>query len=237
MITTKKNEQLSQAPVIGSPKFIPILFSTEMVKAILSGSKTQTRRKLKKQPDLTKHSHISRGVVLDGKNRETFMFCTGSSNVVENIFCPYGQPGDVLWVRETWNKADNFPTDDNIFLYKETHVSKKRVSAIVWKWKPSIFMPKEACRIFLKVKSVRVERLNDISHEDSIAEGIEIIHNAEPTVNVFQRYDLKEKLGTTNPIYSYQTLWQKINGKDSWKENPFVWVIDFERTERPTGFL
>jgi hypothetical protein len=150
----------------------------------------------------------------------------------ENKTCPYGKVGDVLWVRETFNeyyfdegygyKADF--TDEAIKMLKNT------------KWKSSLFMPKAACRIFLEITDIRVERLRDISEEDAIKEGIEIIHMAEINVPVYKNYLLKEKLLTTNPIKSLQTLWQSINGKQSLEANPWVWVISFKRIEKPTDF-
>lgn len=90
-------------------------------------------------------------------------------------------------------------------------------------------MPRQASRITLEITNVRVERLQDISDEDAVKEGIEVIHMAEPTVPIYKRYDLKENKGTTNPFLSFQTLWKSINGKDSWDANPWVWVIEFKK--------
>lgn len=94
-------------------------------------------------------------------------------------------------------------------------------------WKPSRFMPKVASRIWLMLEEIYPERLQDISEEDASKEGIEIIHFAELTVPVFKNYLLKKKLGTTNPILSFETLWKSINGKKSWDSNPWVWVRKF----------
>ena len=211
--------------------FKPILFSTEMVKAILSGSKVQTRRVVKEEHAPVKISKDNQyAMPLD-----------------RLLSCPYGQVGDVLWVRENYLKppkvitskmlkdgADTWPSFDyqadcelgDVEQYKEWG----------WKMKPSIHMPKEACRLFLKIKSIRVERLRDISEADAVYEGIEVIHFAEPSVPIFKRYDLKEKLGTVNPIFSFESLWQKINGRQSLINNPWVWVIEFERIEKPENF-
>ena len=97
-----------------------------------------------------------------------------------------------------------------------------------WKWKPSIFMPKEACRLFLEVTDIRVERLQDISEEDAISEGIERL---KPDGDLSYKSYAVDYDACVFPIVSYQTLWQKINGKESWDENPFVWVIEFKKLE------
>lgn len=218
--------------------FKPILFSTEMVKAILSGSKVQTRR-------IIKENH--QPVKIPGKNE--FIMDLG--------ICQYGQVGDVLWVREShyaygiWLKNGKTKTGKQ----KWKFVKDKAYTSVAyidnppkevlkntereihgWFKRSSLFMPKEACRLFLKIKSIRVERLRDISEADAVYEGIEVIHFAEPSVPIFKRYDLKEKLGTVNPIFSFESLWQKINGRQSLINNPWVWVIEFERIEKPENF-
>jgi hypothetical protein len=109
------------------------------------------------------------------------------------------------------------------------------------KWKPSLFMPKAACRLWLKVTNVRVERLKDISEEDAIAEGVfDAFRGEDIAGNAYKNY-LDKKGGwdsvADNAIHSYMTLWEKLNGLDSWDLNPFVWVYDFEVIrERPFKF-
>lgn len=181
----------------------PILFSTEMVEAILEGRKTQTRRILK-------------GVALDWLAPDMFMPEYVASK--DNNICPYGYENDILWVRETWATGKR-GTDGTEYLYKADNVDYANP-----KWKPSIHMPKEACRLRLKIKSIRVERLQEISEQDAISEGIELIGNR------YKQY-LSTRLDKTveNPIYSYMTLWESINGVGSWEKNPYVWVIEFER--------
>lgn len=193
-------------------KFIPILFSTPMVQAILDGRKTQTRRVIK--PHLT--------------------------DVASFIKCPYGKPGDVLWVRETWQETTSLhPSDQNYgYIYKASDNGREwENNSENWKWKPSLFMPKQACRIFLKIKDVRVERLQDIDKQSAINEGVQIIFDAETHVPVYKKYNLKETLGTINPILSFYILWETINGKGSVELNPWVWVIEFEQIEKPKNFL
>jgi hypothetical protein len=113
------------------------------------------------------------------------------------------------------------------------------------KWKPSLFMPKEACRIFLKCTSVRIERLHDITEQGAINEGIEnfflddvttatAYRNYMTTYKDLQKYHWSHV--ANDAVESYMTLWQKINGKESWDENPHVWVYKFERVERPDDF-
>lgn len=172
----------------------PILFSTPMVRAILDGRKTQTRR-------VVKGVHRS---LLEGFSPE---YVADDGN-----YPPYGQVGNVLWVRETWStsargwiyKADNPNALDN---------------ALALRWKPSIFMPKKACRLRLLIKSIRIERLQKITEEDALAEGV---YQRAEEVNGGVCY-----LETAR--YAFRTLWDSINGKGSWDNNPWVWVIEFER--------
>ena len=212
----------------------PILFSTEMVQAILEGRKTQTRRIIKPQPkegiittafDFKKGFYASKIKIEENPDRFE----------ITKLFKPKYQTGDILWVRETWQTAWNF--------YKKSCETIYKADGGYWidddgimKWKPSIYMPKEAARIFLEVSNVRVERLKDISEEDAIEEGIEIIHYAENILPVFRNYLLKEKKGTLNPRLSFRTLWEKINGEDSWDANPWVWVYEFKVVEKPKDF-
>ena len=192
----------------------PILFSTEMVKAILEGRKTQTRRLLKVKG--------CKPFVPDNNfDVETILKWN-------NDYFPYGKIGDILWVRETWQKSLN----PNEFVYK-TDTDNPIYLDSNFKWKPSIFMPFTACRIFLKITNIRVERLQDISETDAINEGIEIVEQINK-VSFYKRYFGRNKNFTTAmPKYSYQTLWEKINGKESWDLNPYVWVIEFERCSKP----
>jgi hypothetical protein len=139
----------------------------------------------------------------------------------KNFKCPYGKIGDVLWVRETWFKMDGQ------FIYKADVKYPKSL-----KWKPSIFMPREACRLRIEITDIRVERLHDISQEDAIKEGIECIEKAPVGDGNLYRYYLGRNIdgvrfGVLNPIESFKSLWQSIN--DNWDKNPFVWVIEFKK--------
>ena len=181
----------------------PIIFSTSMVNAILEGRKSQTRR-------IVKFKYLANNKIgsihKDGSGpEETIRLYPGD----EGFGCPYGQVGDTLWARETFAEI-NHP--ELKYRYKADHLNHKSVS-----WKPSIFMPKKACRIFLKITDIRVERLQEISEGDAIDEGV-------------NRSNLSGDWEHT-PSAEYEKLWININSEKSWDENPFVLVITFERTE------
>jgi hypothetical protein len=183
----------------------PILFSTEMVKSILSGFKSQTRRVVKCEYNEIRWNPI----VLNGYGG----WCDEHGNPVN---CPYGQVGDVLWVRETWCRWYN----GHGYYYKADKLYPDNSGGMVGRpidydegavpWKPSIHMPRAACRIRLEITDIRVERLQDISWEDAVAEGCP---GYRPTQD--------------EPTHQFQRLWTKINGEESWQSNPWVWVISF----------
>ncbi|MGI0106714.1 hypothetical protein [Salinimicrobium sp. WS361] len=236
----------------------PILFSTPMVQAIMEDRKTQTRRikgleSKNEFPDAWNRKGDPR------KTTNRFWDHTKEKNpnpiAVEFGFhhndFPEGdiaymkakvKPGDILWVRETWvptrfDYMDMLKRGITHFIkYKADNDFDPKKELVGRPWKPSIHMPKAACRIFLEVTNVRVERLQDISEVDAIAEGLERHSTA------FKNYmvDLKDEFPIYNfhdPVNSFNSLWQSINGKDSWKSNPWVWVYDFKRTEKPANFL
>lgn len=223
-------------------KHIPILFSTAMVQAILDGRKTQTRRGIKTAdiidtPDRFKYvgntkTNLDLPHPADDIGRIWHCWELKNSNAKTWIdYCPYGQPGDVLWVRETWAKNE-IPTGWPYHYMTDNDLPE------VMTWKPSIHMPKAACRMWLRVTNVRVERLQDISEDDAKAEGVEKhahgfkIYTPETPSNVGV-YDACFR----SPKDSFESLWHKINGEESWAANPWVWVIEFEPCEMPEGFL
>lgn len=197
----------------------PIIFSGPMVWAILEGRKTQTRRIAKEFNMLNLD-----GILKRFPNQQE---------------CPYGEPGDRLWVREThrywwpdwedpgshpcrcrykaddaiidlpvgWDEGNQFFTPEDADLDKEPH-----------KWRPSIYMPRWASRITLEITGVRVERLQEISEADAWKEG-------------FPDPDGKNKEYTDRARYWYRTVWEDINGSDSWHANPWVWVLEFKRVK------
>lgn len=187
----------------------PILFSTEMVQAILAGRKTQTRRtKGLKVVNDNPDSHLFNSFSIDNDNA-TFKRLEG---MWQGVDVPY-KTGDILWVRETFA----FNPD---FQFAPIYKADSNITKFI-KWKPSIHMPKEACRLFLKVTNVRVERLQDITEMDAIFEGC-------------MQYEKDTDWMTA--LYGFELLWKKINGESSWKSNPWVWVIEFERIEKPENF-
>jgi hypothetical protein len=180
----------------------PILFSTPMVQAILRGRKTMTRRVISDK-DITNQFDID----VDGKVIAYIDQETGDS-LKPTIRCPY-TIGDIMWVRETW--FENSPNGLTRYFYRADADEDivLQAKALGYKWRPSIFMPKEACRIFLRVIGVRAERLQELSWDDAIKEGVP------------RRTE-------------YIVLWNHLNGKRGfgWDRNPWVWVIEFERCEK-----
>ncbi|WP_241597415.1 hypothetical protein [Rosenbergiella epipactidis] len=199
-----------------------IIFNGEMVRAILDGRKTQTRRVIKNQPagDWPDDPIF----VEYGDNK----FKWKSVNYGESSWfdCPFGKVGDRLYVRETF-RVHSRATDVATLAYKASErqswtqqvarvpieVCTKQVSPEAWT--PSIHMPKAASRITLEITDIRVERLNDISEEDAKAEGA-------PTECCV--------IGDKH-FLGFRNLWKSIYGKDSWQSNPFVWVVEFNRVE------
>jgi hypothetical protein len=212
-------------------KIKPILFSTDMVKSIINGIKTKTRR-TKGLEDLLESKYVYQGIP-DGLSNTHVFARMWKGHWVETIhkFCPYGNVGDILWVRETFREIEQ---DYGEPRYEYKSIEKINLSD---KWKPSIFMPKKACIIFLQIKSVTVERLQDISESDAIAEGIEMtwIHN-DIKQCMFKNY-INHGRGSLYPIESFKSLWESINGKGSIDSNPWVWVIEFEKIEKPDNFI
>jgi len=203
----------------------PILFSSSMVRALLDGRKTQTRRIVKKQ---ISDIHKFQGWIIESTDKKRdgcASWGIGDGALVYDLIvakCPYGKQGDRLWVRETFKqynwiisyKADgNWISDFNDIDNFNPHENIK--------WKPSIHMPRSASRILLEITGVRVERLKDISEEDAMAEGVDGENEAA-------------KIGAEwyeKPKRAYRRLWEQINGPGSWDLNPWVWVVEFRTLE------
>lgn len=200
----------------------PILFSGSMVRAILEGRKTQTRRIV----NLNRAYHdCGRHEIMEWRNQNGFWFGLYEWNTVARLQCPYGSVGERLWVRETWAPKSSWDVEAGC-LYKASEPDQYK--DLPFKWKPSIHMPRWASRINLEITGVRVERLNDISEADATAEGI---HNFGGDLGLFG-YDPK---GTPCPMVggsateAFALLWESINGPGSWALNPWVWVVEFKR--------
>lgn len=205
-----------------------ILFNTEMVRAILDGRKTCTRRVIKPQP-YGKCTYPLGFVTDSTEKKEVGCFgfgvdeCGGSIQYAK----PSYQPGDILYVRETWKNAPN-----GYYYYEDW---QRNDIADVTKWKPSIHMPKEAARIWLEVTDVRVERLQDITEDGCIAEGIYTSNCRE--CNATFGCDFCPDEGY-NEFDKFMEIWDSTIKKSDidhygWQANPWVWVIEFERCEKP----
>lgn len=230
----------------------PILFSGPMVRAILDGTKTQTRRVVKPQPFWSHYLQPMWGKS-PGRNPVEFGekwlwrevgpdYPDGES---DDRRCKFGVPGDRLWVKETFAPRDeqamNEKDKEHIF-YRADYETKYESDGL---WKPSIYMPRWASRITLEITGIRVERLQDISEADSNAEGLETVsagnfgawknyrfktsHPRRGTVLTDEEHRL---VGYQCPVRSYRSLWEHINGLDSWATNPWVWVIEFRRIDQ-----
>lgn len=212
------------------PKMKPILFSTPMVQALLAGRKTQTRR-LVKFPKDYKGGQVWPNGQFGLKYESEIHLST-----VERLHPPI-LAGDILYVRETFQELKSIVNGIECnYAYKADGSSFGDYE--ITKWKPSLFMPKEAARIFLQVTAVRAERLQEIGEADAIAEGIESLaegwykhYTHSPSGYGDPSYDFP----TTNyPIHSFSTLWDSINAKKCpWDSNPWVWVYTFKRIEKP----
>jgi len=203
----------------------PIRFNGPMVRALLDGKKTQTRRIIKPQPDVTEELLRKLDAWIDGFTLSQQVNAAWQHGFVD-VDCPYGEQSDRLWVREKfqplyaegyefrsvdWDTgkgyAISYPATDGIHEYLDPDDN------ITSACKPSIHMPRWASRILLEIVSIRVEKLQDISEADAVAEGGPVDH---PN-------------GTA--CGWYEQLWEQINGPDSWDVNPWVWVVEFRRIE------
>jgi hypothetical protein len=212
-------------------KVTPIIMSAPMVRALIDGRKTQTRRIIKPQPadDIRPHTFPNPNAqgwisgVRHEYGRQTAHFCL------------FGKNGDILWVRENvWlpceasfgelrNGADTWKphyyadglTDYDIEQYKE------------WGWKPtpSIHTRRRVSRLTLELSEVRVERLQDISEEDAVAEGIEA--RDAGSIGMFRDYSGCDPVYGASPVLSYQSLWESLHGPGSWEASPWVWALSF----------
>lgn len=221
----------------------PILFSAPMVRALLAGTKTQTRRRMKPQPEHGAE-YASKGF-----DPPCALHLDYYGNPIGTHTCPYGVPGDRLWVRETWGYRSTTwwnrkPDELTVSIAYQADDSRADIKLDVpcgerppgqprqrcgkdcdgdpggkhgdelrryWaSWRPSIYMPRWASRLLLEVTAVRVQRVQEISREDALAEGM-------------------DPLSIVYPTDQYADLWDAINGAGSWKANPWVWAVSFRR--------
>lgn len=205
----------------------PILFQAAMVRALLNGSKTQTRRIVK--PEGAVNVFQFRGTTANAGSDEPtgeWGWCGSERVVHKHIHCPYGKPGDQLWVRESWsdNSATHVAGVNQRVYYRADYPEGSYKTVL--RWRPSIHMSRWASRITLEITSVHVERLNSITEVDAIAEGIQrgrdgmwngAAHAVKGTPRAFH-----------TAIGAYDDLWTHINGPESWAQNPWVWVVKFK---------
>ncbi|MEP9925866.1 hypothetical protein ABLU65_00405 [Klebsiella sp. GG_Kp156] len=232
-----------------------MIFNAEMVRAILDGRKTQTRREVKLNldiarlattydwatslaanhyQDLTEEQIQQKAESLRGVIHPVIL---GNGQMV-SIICPHGKPGDRIWVRETFCPVDDTQYGGEKWVdyratprYEASHPAgwdSAPNDAEALKWRPSIHMPRWASRILLEITDVRVERLNAISEEDATAEGV------PPAGSLLPDYPgtfLTPKGDFATAKVAFQRLWESIYGEESWKANSWVWVISFKRIE------
>ena len=277
-------------------KEIPLLFQTEMVQAVVEDRKTQTRR-TKGLESKNEHPNAwnregnpcwSMNRLWDSTQEKNpnplkieYGFRLNDEPDADIVYqrCPYGKPGDLLWVREThkvgaWRedgrvaynykaspelvntpwvtfeydytgeKFERLQTTHTDFLLNKGYKSDQdgffhwEAGKSPFPWKPSIYMPKVAARIWLMVEEIRVERLQEISEEDAIAEGVDFAESSNgKTYKDYLLYPNDVYEWYNSPKRSFESLWKSINGRESWNQNPWVWVIEFRvlsKTGRPS---
>lgn len=206
----------------------PILFNTDMVRAILDGRKTVTRRIVNKIP-LNAHR-----IEFDGNTWSVMWgeFSQGALMDFEKEIKALFQPGDILYVRETWRYGNG--RGSSTYQYLADWTKEELKDEPLLKWHPSIHMPKEAARIWLKVTNVRVERLQDITAEQARKEGVKDPYDyQEPSF-----YERESMKGLECDIAAFAGLWFSTLPRyyydwQAWGGNPWVWAIEFERCEKP----
>lgn len=232
----------------------PMLFKPYLVEAIQKGLKTQTRRLVKPQPNVH-HLKISLGKTLDGLDLLVCMY-KKADGFVDVVKSPYGKKGDILYIREThyrygkWVKNGitqtgrqkwKFVVDEDCGNFKhyddppdKIQDSKKRSTG--WYKRSALFMPKKFARIFLLIKEITVEKVQDITEQDAREEGILEV-SKDGNIKKYCVYDLGDYSSTpwrempSSAKECFKQLWIKINGQESWDANPIVWKIDFELTQ------
>ena len=207
----------------------PILFSAPMVRALLAGRKTQTRRIIKPQPKLAPHHEPVR-VESRGGGRWVWMVCTDrpAYQFATGDWTSRIQTGDRLWVREAWAPLSalthNDPGVQALADKGFYRADSGTVEGEISRWRPSIHMPRWASRITLHVTDVRVQRLQEISADDAIAEGIEA---GTEDYRLAEWWAAHKDNPPPAEIGAYAMLWERINGKDSWEANPWVAAYTF----------
>ncbi|SSW67224.1 hypothetical protein AVE30378_02512 [Achromobacter veterisilvae] len=224
----------------------PILFNAAMVRAVLAGDKTQTRRAVK----LPHHNPLGQwepttvggpGVRFSDGTPAPSQAAIWHTRTGDAILCPYGQPGDRLWIRETVRAEEQPGGLDGVrYLADNAFLPIENASAAADAWldlhryrgkrgatAPPIHMPRWACRLMLEVTRVRVERLQAINHMDALAEGVGLNPSAADLA-------MTTPAGESMPRAMFRALWEQINGAGAWDTNPWVWVVEF-RVQAPVA--
>lgn len=219
-----------------------IIFNTEMIRAILDGRKTQTRRIIKSVPT----THNFHGWIMSStcaKDEGKAVWAIGDSPLLKDpirLNCPLGKIGDRLWVRETWQgplvdyeNSNKLYKDPELFQTIKNCVYKADGDAcpeyfdaddnLRYGWKSSAQMPRWASRILLEITDIRVERLQNIREEDAVAEGVAPLHGG-----YWKHYQPGWAQHQLSARGSFVTLWNSINGEDAWYKNPWMWVVEFK---------
>lgn len=217
-------------------KEIPLLMNGPMVRATLAGHKTNTRRDIIRLAGFGKITQFGRSDTpgYDWHFRDNAMRWHDLSHARLMKACPYGQPGDRLWVKEThlaWWKIDpDNPDGPRLFSHVAAFAADGYQLEHGERWIPSIHMRRAASRILLEVIGVRVERLQDISERDAVAEGVTAFY-CGPSHDVKNptRWGVERPPLLETPTDAFRHLWESIGGAGSWDANPWVWVIKFRR--------
>lgn len=232
----------------------PILFNDEMVRAILEGRKTQTRRIVKhKYPQLWGGGYYATGKVLIDLENQPGAFMEFRHETQDEagyqgspasalVPCPHGQPGDRLWAREAHAFVPQTAYRCSTGIYQQINPADDYEACVYrenfdrsrsFPWRPSIHMPRWASRITLEITDVRVERLQGINEADAKAEGVECLGPNENvwTLSNGDKRHWRERGYTSDAQCLFADLWVSINGPGSWQANPWVWVIDFRRVD------
>lgn len=210
----------------------PILFNTDMVRAILDGRKSCTRRIIKPQWEECPHCKYVHNEYIYDKLAENVYCARCGYPLVPERRAPY-QPGDILYVRESYSEL-SFG-----YVYKADGENIDHLGNVI-KWHPSIHMPKEAARIWLKVTNVRVERLKDMTDNDALKEGAECVRCDHAGLGAYGCTDCMNTGWLEPPLLEFMGIWNSTIKKSDldrygWTANPWVWVIEFERCEKPEG--
>lgn len=217
-LSTWKDHYMTDDTPGASPKACPILFSAPMIRALLEGRKTQTRRIVKPQPFAPVHQNCVTNewgqcwYDRDGATGEPLR------EVWKPLRSPYGKLGDLLWVREAFRPFTCTLSPGCMIEYNATRSDRSDI-----KWRPSIHMPRWASRLTLELTEVRVQRLQEISEADAVAEGL----IAETAPNGHITYQIPGELCAQTPVRAYRLLWESINGEEAWERNDWIWALSF----------